>query len=243
MRRARERLPDRPVAGALRPDRAIVQLLKQHGPMDAAQLAARLRRSAMAIRLHLYALQAKRLVSYQEEARPVGRPAKLWQLTTDANRFFPEGYAELTLSLVRSVREVFGAAGLSRLLAIRTRDQIAAYRRRMAGQASLARRLRTLAAIRTEEGYMADVRRGPGPGEFLLVENHCPICAAATACTGLCAKELEVFQTVLGAEVAITRLEHIVAGARRCAYRVSPAAAGPAQTLAPKGRPRSSRTG
>jgi predicted ArsR family transcriptional regulator len=56
-------------------------------------------------------------------------------------------------------------------------------------------------------------------GSFLLIENHCPICAAATACTGLCARELEVFQRVLG-QVTIERTEHILAGARRCVYRV-----------------------
>jgi predicted ArsR family transcriptional regulator len=69
---------------------------------------------------------------------------------------------------------------------------------------------------------MADVKRG-GDGELLLVENHCPICAAAASCTGLCAGELEVFQAVLGDDVAVTRTEHIVAGARRCAYRVASA--------------------
>ena len=57
-------------------------------------------------------------------------------------------------------------------------------------------------------------------GSCLLIENHCPICAAATACTGLCDRELEIFQTVLGQDVSLERTEHIVAGARRCAYRV-----------------------
>src|SRR5262245_34594607 len=95
---------------------------------------------------------------------------------------------------------------------------------RITGSEPLGRRLKTLATIRTDEGYMANVKSQPG-GAFLLVENHCPICAAATACTGLCAKELEVFQTVLGDDIAITRTEHIVAGARRCAYRVCPLAA------------------
>jgi predicted ArsR family transcriptional regulator len=207
----------------VRTSRAIVHLLKQEGPMDATRLAARLDLSAMAVRLHLYALQTERLVTYEEEARRVGRPAKLWRLTPAADRLFPEGYAELTLSLVSAIGKVFGKAGLDRLLALRTRTQIDAYRERMRGQPALARRLKTLAAIRTEEGYMADVRREPDGG-LLLVENHCPICAAAVACTGLCAKELEVFQAVLGDNVAVTRTEHIVAGARRCAYRVSPVA-------------------
>jgi len=191
--------------------------------MDATQLAARLDLSAMAVRLHLYALQAERLVRYEEQTRPVGRPAKLWQLTSAADHLFPEGYAELTVSLLGSIGKAFGKAGLERLLALRTRDQVAAYRERMAGAQTLRQRLRTLAAIRTEEGYMADVAP-QADGAFLLVENHCPICAAATACTGLCAKELEVFQSVLGEGVTITRTEHIVAGARRCAYRVCPSA-------------------
>jgi len=81
-------------------------------------------------------------------------------------------------------------------------------------------RHKALAAIRTDEGYMASAKP-QGDGSVLLLENHCPICAAAVACTGLCAKELEVFQTVLGKDVAVERTEHIVAGARRCAYRVA----------------------
>ena len=188
--------------------------------MDAGRLAGQLHLSAMAIRLHLYALQAEQLVTYQEQPRPVGRPAKLWQLTPAADRLFPEGYAELTLSLLGSIGKAFGKAGLDRLLTVRTRHQIASYRERMAGHDSLRQRLHALAAIRTDEGYMADVKNEPD-GAFLLVENHCPICAAATACTGLCERELEVFQTVLGDGVEVTRTEHIVSGARRCAYRVS----------------------
>jgi predicted ArsR family transcriptional regulator len=191
--------------------------------MDATQLADRLQLSPMAVRLHLYTLQAERLVTYEEQPRPVGRPAKLWRLTPAADRLFPEGYAELTLSLLASISKTFGKAGLDRLLALRTRNQIAAYRERMSGARSLGRRLRALAAIRTDEGYMAEVKVQPG-GTFLLVENHCPVCAAATACTGLCAKELEVFQAVLGDGVIVDRTEHIVAGARRCAYRVCPVA-------------------
>ena len=43
---------------------------------------------------------------------------------------------------------------------------------------------------------MAVVQR-QADGSFLLLENHCPICAAAVACTGLCSQELDVFQAVL----------------------------------------------
>ena len=218
-------------ASNARTRRTIVHLLKQEGPTDAKQLAARVHLSPMAVRLHLYALQSEQLVRYEEQPRPVGRPAKLWRLTPAADRLFPEGYAELTLSLLGSIGKTFGKAGLDRLLALRTRTQIAAYRKRMSGANSLGRRLKALAASRTEEGYMADVKPQPG-GTFLLVENHCPICAAAASCTGLCANELEVFQAVLGDDVEVTRTEHIMAGARRCAYRVCSATRQPARDRA-----------
>lgn len=199
--------------------RAILNLLKQEGAMDSQTLASHLEISAMAVRQHLYAMQDEELITYTEESRTMGRPAKLWQLTQKADRFFPDGYAELTLGLIDSVVEAFGTEGLERLLDVRTTHQITAYQSQIEGQ-NLVEKLDALALLRTEEGYMADVH-SLDDNSFLLVENHCPICAAATACTGLCARELEVFQTVLGEDVKVERTEHIIAGARRCAYRVS----------------------
>lgn len=210
----------KPPSQTVSSQRAIVKLLKQLGPMDANALASHLNISAMAVRQHLYALQREHLVTYEEEPRAMGRPAKLWQLTADADRLFPDRYAELTLSLINSMTEVFGEAGLDRLLEIRTRDQIATYQEQIPQSSSLRQRLEALAAIRAEEGYMAEVE-SLADGSFLLIENHCPICAAATMCTGLCRQELEVFQNVLGKEVTIERTEYILAGARRCVYQVS----------------------
>jgi predicted ArsR family transcriptional regulator len=207
-------------APTARTRRALVHLLKEEGPLDAQALAARLHVSAMAVRQHLYALHEERLVTYHQAPRPRGRPVKRWQLTPAADRLFPEAYAELTLSLLTSITEAFGKAGLERLLALRSRQQVAAYRAQMRGRDSLPQRLAALAAIRTDEGYMAQVQP-QADGSFVLLEKHCPICAAAVVCTGLCGKELEVFQEVLGEDVSIERTEHIVAGARRCAYRVS----------------------
>ncbi len=199
--------------------RGLIERLKQDGAQDAGALAESLGVSAMAVRQHLYGLDGEGLVTFEEEARPVGRPAKLWRLTAAADRFFPDGHAELTLNLLAALRETFGETGMEKLLAARTAEQIAAYGRRVKPTDSLKSRLAALARIRTEEGYMATVE-GTGRDDFLLVENHCPICAAARTCQGLCASELEVFRRVLGPDVTVERCDHILAGARRCAYRV-----------------------
>jgi predicted ArsR family transcriptional regulator len=199
--------------------RSILDRLKQGGPQDANRLAKELEVTPMAVRQHLYELQTEGLVAFSEEPRPMGRPAKLWRVTPAADRFFPDRHEDLAVGLIGAVREAFGSRGLERLVAIRSERQLEAYRARIPARASLPRRLESLANIRSEEGYMAEVRRQPD-GSFLFVENHCPICAAATACTGLCSAELDVFRRALGADVEIARTEHIVSGARRCAYRV-----------------------
>jgi predicted ArsR family transcriptional regulator len=206
-----------------------LELLKREGPQDADRLAGRLGVSAMAVRQHLYALEGEKLVTHERERRPVGRPAKLWRLTPAADRLFHDGHAELTVSLLEAMGQAFGAEGMGRLLAVRARRQVEAYRRRVPARAPLRERLAALAQARTDEGYMAELL-SQEDGGYLLVENHCPICTAAAACVGLCGAELEVFQEVLGPEVEVRRTEHLLAGSRRCAYRV-----GPASLVTPEG--------
>jgi predicted ArsR family transcriptional regulator len=199
--------------------RRIVKLLKTEGAMDSASLAGRFHVTAMAVRQHLYALQQEKLVTAEERRVPVGRPAKFWRLTQDADRLFPEAYAELNAALITSVQDAFGPDGMARLLDARVARQRADYRSRIDASAPLAKRLRQLARIRADEGYMAEVKRD-GPG-FLFIENHCPICAAATACQGFCASELDLFRSALGPGISVERAEHILSGDRRCVYRIA----------------------
>ena len=188
--------------------------------MDAAQVAARLGLTAMAVRQHLYQLQREKLVAAQERPVPLGRPAKYWQLTREADRLFPDAYAEVSVSLIDAVGDAFGEVGLKRVMQSRYARQRADYLRRIPASLPLREKLQRLARTRTEEGYMADVKPA-GKGAFLLVENHCPICAAATACKGFCVTELDLLRAVLGPGVVVERTEHIVSGDRRCAYRIT----------------------
>eukprot|EP00439_Symbiodinium_sp_Y106_P087556 s1_g92.t1 len=175
----------------------------------------------MAVRQHLYTMQEEGLVSFEEKAEGRGRPTKYWSLTDAANAYFPDAHGDLAVSLLTEMREVFGEEGLERLLAARTEDQKKSYKKRLRGTESLEAKLTILAEIRSEEGYMASSMAAPDEeGAFLLVENHCPVCSAAATCQGLCKYELELFQSVVGRGAEVTREEHILSGARRCAYRI-----------------------
>ena len=210
-----------PQPGERKTRRAIVKILKMQGPLGSAQLAEQLGLTPMAIRQHLYALQNEGHVEAEERPVPIGRPVKHWRLTREADQLFPEAYAELNASLIEALRDSFGEEGLDRVLVSRCARQREEYVSRIRAAASLEKKLKELARIRSEEGYMAEVRREKD-GSYLLIENHCPICAAANTCQGFCSTELDLFRSVLGAEVSVEREEHIISGDRRCAYRVIP---------------------
>lgn len=199
-------------------DRFLV-LLKTRGPQTAADLGKAAGVTAEAARQQLARLAADGLVVATAEPRGVGRPAQVWGLTAAGNARFPDAHAELTAQLIGAIRAQLGEAALDRLIESRSAEARSAYAAALAGSADLGERVARLAEARTREGYMAE-SRAEGDG-YLLVENHCPICVAATACQGFCRAELDTFRAVLGPGVSVERTEHIVGGDRRCAYRVA----------------------
>ncbi|MBN3005271.1 transcriptional regulator [Chromobacterium alkanivorans] len=199
----------------------LLYLLKTRGPQTAQALAAELGLTSMGARKHLLALEQKGLARMEAQAQGVGRPAQVWRLTERGHGRFPDRHADLTLQLLTQVRELFGEAGLERLIQRRETQSEKEYRLAMAGADALADRVAALARIRSEEGYMAEAR--PDGDAWLLLENHCPICAAARQCQGLCRSELALFSRVLGPGVEVRRLEHALdEGGRRCVYRIAP---------------------
>ena len=202
-------------------EQRILYLLKSRGPQSAAELARQLAMSSVGARKHLHNLLEQDLVTYADQPAKVGRPKRTWALSDAGHARFPDRHSDLTVELIGAVREVFGDDGLDRLIDARERDTLASYRVELADCADLGQRVRRLASLRRREGYMAEARR-QGDGSYLLVENHCPVCAAAAVCQGLCRSELDVFRRVLGRAAKVSREDHILAGARRCAYRIEP---------------------
>lgn len=198
-------------------DRFLV-LLKMHGPQTSVELGAALGISDEAARQQMTKLAADGLAEGFSEASGVGRPTQRWRLTPAGNARFPDAHGELTVQLIQSIRTELGEPALERLIGAREQETRKNYAEEMAGAKDLRERVARLAAIRSREGYMAEWREEPDG--YLLFENHCPICAAASICQGFCRAELSVFQETLGPEATVTRLEHIPAGARRCAYRI-----------------------
>ena len=203
---------------------AILFQLKSLGEAQAETLARRLGISVQAVRQRLERLLAENLVAYSDRAHGRGRPRRLWSLAPGSATLFPDTHAQLTVDLIGTIRSELSETALAQLLDRRREQITAAYRRRLAGEPDIARKLTALADMRSAEGYMARLEKLADQG-FLLVEDHCPICAAAIRCQGFCSIELQVFQDLLGPGWHNERQDHLLNGARRCTYRITPAAA------------------
>ena len=198
----------------------VLHALKAAGPQTAEALGRRLGMTAVGARQHLTRLQEDDLVAAEDRSAGVGRPKRIWSLTDAGHARFPDNHAGLTLELIAAIRKTGGEAMLDPVITLREQAALKVYRARLDGAVSLKEKVKRLAAIRSEEGYMARSEAGKDGG-VLLVENHCPICVAAKSCQGFCRSELALFRTVLGKDVTLERTEQVLGGAHRCVYRVT----------------------
>ena len=196
----------------------ILYFIKTKGPVSTATLAKTLDMTGEAARQQVQKLVAAGLIEGRQEAQAgAGRPRQNWVLTEAGNARFPDTHAQLTIKLIGSVRQLFGEAGLDKLITQREEESRSAYALACSAP-DLPTRLQQLAAVRDEEGYMARVE---ADGEdWLLIEDHCPICAAARTCQAFCRSELQLFQEVVGPGSSIVREQHVLANAMRCVYRI-----------------------
>lgn len=217
--------------------RRIVDRLKRVESATATAMAEEFELTDTAIRQHLDALEADGLVRRmhvtdsgdrrpahtgseptETPARRRGRPPVSWQLTAAASTHFADRHGDLTVDLIESIRSSLGDEALTAVVAARSDRQLDHYRE-VLPSGSLAHRVRSLAALRTVEGYLAEVAHEGAA--LVLTEHHCPIQRAASSCAGLCTAELQLFQQALGPTASVVRQQHLLAGDTRCSYRIT----------------------
>jgi len=205
------------------PSERVLLILKMRGPQTATSIGEALHVTGEAARQRLVRLAEAGLVSAKSVPAGVGRPSQFWELTPGGYARFPDTHADLTVRILDIVREKLGPRALEIIVGAREEETKRTYAAAMeglpAGSAGLRARVECLAALRSREGYMASWRQDDD-GSFVLMEDHCPICAAATACQTLCRAELNVFRAILGKDAIVERSEHLLAGARRCVYTI-----------------------
>jgi predicted ArsR family transcriptional regulator len=201
--------------------RAILLHLRQSGPSSPDALATALGASRTGILQQLHALEAAGLVSHAAEKHGVGRPRHVYDVTADAQGLFPTDYGGFASGLLKAIEAVGGDDLVEQVFAARQRQIGERIRRRMGERlqddASLVARVRTLAELQDEAGYLAEAVVG-GDGTLRLREHNCAIDKVARRTAAPCEAELGLFREILGENVV--RESHIASGDRCCSYLI-----------------------
>lgn len=198
----------------------LLLLLKTKGPLSTGVIAQELGITGEGARQQLQRLAEEGWVQFESISRGVGRPSLIWRLTGRGNRRFPDSHAELTVQLIDTIRDVLGDEALENVISAREYKVLLRYYDILVLEDGLEAKVAKFAALRSSDGYLAEWRKD-GEG-YLLIENHCPICAAANACHDICKVELQTFQEMFKEWATVERLDHAIEGAQHCAYRIMP---------------------
>lgn len=203
-------------------DRILI-LLKMNEEMTSSILAEELDISKEGARQQLLKLEARGLIKSFSKSEGVGRPITYYALSDKGLSRFPDSHAQITVELLRSIKSLLGENALNLLISDREKQTFSRYNEDLKGLSSIEARLKRLSELRSEEGYMAELKEEDGT--YFLVENHCPICAAATECQGFCRAELKNFRDLMGEDYQVERVKHIISDGQRCVYKIREKAA------------------
>jgi DeoR family suf operon transcriptional repressor len=202
--------------------RSILTFLKKRGEATAEDLAGAIGVTISAVRQHLASLASDGLITHREERAGPGRPRHQYRLSPGAEVLFPKRYGELTNQLLGFVEDA--GAGLVELAFDRRRqERVDRASVRLAGK-GFDERVRELARILDEDGYLADCEQMPD-GSWRVVEHNCAIIDVARRYGNACVSELAFLKEAM-ADAEVERVAHMIAGAHVCAYEVRQTRAG-----------------
>jgi predicted ArsR family transcriptional regulator len=190
--------------GFSEPKKKLLYYLKIMQQAGLEELANVMKISRMAVHKHLAALQKRGLVEGVEIRGHVGRPRMVYQLTTRSKTVFPRSYSAIASYALDFIERNMGKEAVQKVLHERQNELFDQYYKRLK-DLDFDDRVRQLAKIRDEEGYMAESKKeSKSGGKYVLFEYNCPIIQIAEKHWEACLAETELFEKLLDADIDTT---------------------------------------
>ncbi|MGZ4123696.1 MAG: helix-turn-helix transcriptional regulator [Tumebacillaceae bacterium] len=199
--------------------RLIITILRTEGPLSAGDLAERIGITEMAIRRHIATLERDDLIYPTTIRQPMGRPAKVYQLTEEADELFPKNYHTLTLDILEDIASLDGEDKIKALFDNREERLVKQYEKLLEGK-TFEEKVATLAEIQNRKGYLSKME-AKEDGTFEIIEYNCPIAQVSKVYPQTCSCETNVFRRVLGSDV--DRSQCLAEGGSCCVFKIPPA--------------------
>jgi predicted ArsR family transcriptional regulator len=192
--------------GFSEPKKKLLYYLKVMQHAGLKELADVMKISRMAVHKHLSVLQNRGLVeSIEIRESSVGRPKMMYQLTSQSKSIFPKSYSAIATHALDFIERNMGKGGVERVLRDRQDDLFDKYYKHLK-DLDFDKRVKELARIRDEEGYMAESKKESklSSRRHVLLEYNCPIIHIAEKHWEACSVETELFEKLLGADIETT---------------------------------------
>jgi predicted ArsR family transcriptional regulator len=203
--------------GFSEPKKKLIYYLKVMQQAGLEELAGLMKISRMAVHKHLVLLQKRGMVESIETRGHVGRPRMVYHLTSQGKTVFPKSYSAIATHALDFIERNMGKEAIQRVLRERQSELFDQYYKRLS-DLDFDKRVKELAKIRDEEGYMAESKKtssksnsnlGIGEreergGKHVLLEYNCPIIHIAEKHWEACSVETELFEKLLDAKIKTT---------------------------------------
>ncbi|MEW9669219.1 helix-turn-helix transcriptional regulator [Ammoniphilus sp. 3BR4] len=193
----------------------ILHMLKLHGSLTVSEMAVRLQITEMAIRRHLSTLERDNLIESKMVRQSMGRPTNVYSLTEESDHMFPRHYSDFALDFLQDIEDLEGEEKIRSLFQRREQRLSDRYKKQIKGD-TLEKKVKQLAVIQNEKGYMVEIEKDPESGDFIFKEFNCPISQVAKEFNHACDCELSLFKKVL--ETEVEQNECIAQGEDKCVY-------------------------
>jgi len=179
----------------------IIGELKRSGGLAIPELSKLLEMSYMGIKQHCVKLEAMGYVKAWRVPRvEVGRPQKLYKLTSKADPLFPSGGSELVLGLLEGVRSSFGETAPEKLLYHYFEKERDDWIKAVRSGKSLVEKATRFADVRSKTGHFCHCHYSVDDG-FLIEEYHHPLHLVLAKYPRLVLMETRMIEQALGVQV------------------------------------------
>lgn len=201
-------------------DRALLDLIRRHGPLSVTAMAEELGVTPTAIRNRLTRLVGSGMVERRAEHGGRGRPKHSYQASVEAHRRLGQNYADLAVVLWDEMMRTVEDRKLRRVLFGRITERLAElYRSQMTGDEWQGRMVQ-LGTILHDRGIETEVTHGDGGMMPVLKQHSCPYYELAETDRAVCAMERKMFEKVLGRGLRLSQCR--LDGHRSCDFEAKP---------------------
>jgi predicted ArsR family transcriptional regulator len=192
----------------------IINSLKRTRGMSVNELVEKMGMSYMGIKQHCLTLQRDGYLDTWRRPQKMGRPEMVYRLTRRSHDLFAADSNQVTLELLNSVRDIYGANAPEKLLYNVFEKRTAELKTKVKGD-TVAERAKWMARQRDSEGYMAQFLPAEKDGPQIL-ECHTPILNLLEKYPIIARLEQDMFEAIIGTKVR--REETRNSGLYECAF-------------------------